>query len=86
MKTLFDYLITQDMGDKCAENLCEKVLNDEFDANSDPISAIIINAFKNNLYGKIPSESDFNQFETDLDYAINQLNRVKAFLNQPKDR
>jgi hypothetical protein len=83
METLKDYLLTQDMGEKCANKICDAVLNDTFDANSDPISAIIINAFKNNLYTKYPLfESDFDAFEMDLDYAINQLKKVKQFVNE----
>ncbi len=83
MKTLKDYLSTQDMGDYVIDNMCEAVLNDAFDANIDPISAIIINAFKSNLYGKIPTESDFYLFETDLDYAIHSLQKVKTLLKEP---
>ena len=82
MKTLKDYLLSQDIGEKNADKICDAVLRDSFDANTDPISAIIINAWQSNLYGKIPTENDFDLFEMDLDYAINQLEKVKSFLNK----
>jgi hypothetical protein len=85
MKTLLDYLQTQDMGEKYVARICEEVLNDTFDANEDLITGIIVKAYKDNLYGKIPDSSDLDAFETDLNYAINQLQKVKKEIYTPEE-
>jgi len=81
MITLENILKTQDMGQTAIDKICNEVLRDKFDANTDPLSAIIVNTFNNNLYGKYrPEESDFDSCITDIDYAITQLTKARNFI------
>ena len=77
---LKDVLMTQDMGEKNADKICNEVLAGTFDETKDPISAIIVSAFVNNGY------IEYADMATDLQYAINQLNRALIQIqNHEKD-
>jgi|HubBroStandDraft_2_1064218.scaffolds.fasta_scaffold00002_51 hypothetical protein len=76
MPTLQELFVGQDMGIPHAANLCDQVLEDTFDANSDPISAIIINAFTKNESGY-----DTEGMKADIQYAISQLTKVLRTLS-----
>ncbi len=69
--TLVEALLTQDMGQKGADKICDAVLDDTFDASKDPVSAIIVKAFLDNNY------IEYDSMVTDLSYAINQLQKAK---------
>lgn len=69
--TLKEILLTQDMGEEYADKVCDSVLNNSFDVSKDLISAIIVKAFEENDY------SDYDSMETDLRYAINQLEKAR---------
>lgn len=72
--TLRDILLTQDMGEKGADKICDDVLNDSFNANKDVVSAVIVRAFVDNDY------SDYESMNTDLKYAINQLTKAQKMI------
>lgn len=74
--TLFEVLETQDYSPKHAQNLCDQVLNDTFEAEKDPISAIIINSFVGNDY------TDFDSMVTDLNYAIHSLTKARNIIEK----
>lgn len=69
--TLYEVLSTQDYHESHAHELCDQVLNGEFDIKKDPVSGIIINAFVDNNY------NDYEAMEQDLSYAIGMLQRAK---------
>lgn len=70
--TLNEVLLTGDMGAKGADKICDAVMDNSFDANTDPISAIIVNAFVGNEY------TDYEAMVIDLNYAISQLQRAQS--------
>lgn len=71
MKTLEQYLKTQDLGEKTIEQINTNYLNDNRGVKGDPISQIIVNAFHNSDEG-----TDQEQFEMDIKYAIHSLKKV----------
>lgn len=68
MVTLENILVSQDMGEKHIIRLCAAVKDATFDANNDPITAIIVNA--------LGANEEQNGAVTDLKYAIRQLTRA----------
>ena len=74
--TLKEVLLSQDMGEKNADNLCDDALSGSMDAERDPISFIISKAFIDNEY------SDYEGMAQDLSYAINQLAKAKEVIQK----
>lgn len=70
--TLQQILSTQDMGKPHIEKICVHVANGTYDANNDPLTAIIANAYTKNANGE-----EIDSFLTDLDYAIDSLKKAK---------
>lgn len=68
--TLYEILLSQDMGEKNAQKITDQLLDNTFDANKDPISAIVANAFVENEY------IEYDGMEMDLKHAINQLTKA----------
>ncbi len=71
--TLKNVLLTQDMGEKNADRICDEALNNALDASKDPISFILVKALEENSY-------DFEVMLPDINYAISQLIKAKAFI------
>lgn len=68
------------MGGKHIDAVCNEVLTDTFDANKDPITAIIINAYANNN-NYCYTEEEKASFVVDLDYAISQLKKAQTAMS-----
>lgn len=67
---LTNLLSTQEFSEKHATEVIEQVKDNTFDANSDPITAIIVNACE----GKDYTEGD--EVRADIEYAISQLRKA----------
>lgn len=76
---LIDILLTQDFNRAHAEKICKDVSNDDFDTDSDPITAFIISKYQenDNAYDRASTEAMI----LDLSYAIDQLSKAKYILN-----
>jgi hypothetical protein len=71
MITLEQLLSTQSMGRMGVQKICSNV--NMYDANEDPISAIIVNAYKKN-------QTDEEEILMDIRYAISELQKAKVLL------
>jgi hypothetical protein len=71
MITLEQLLATQSMGTMGVQKICSNV--NMYDANEDPISAIIVNAYKKN-------QTDEEAILLDIGYAISELQKAKVLL------
>ena len=77
MKTLKDYLQTQDLGEIAVNSICNNVLNSENTVENDPISQIIVNAFVNNENGTC-----LDDMWSDLNHAREMINRVCKMVDE----
>lgn len=69
--SLKEVLLTNDLGEKYADEICDQVLNNTFNGE-DNITAIIVNAFWDGSQRR-----DLDDIHTDLCYAVHQLEKAK---------